>query len=645
MNRRKKNLFICALAGLSFAACSPFVAAAPQAQTAGLAATDKAVDSASQEKDAGNKKNIVDKKDSVKDATALSAAKQRAELWNKERPDEKKLESSLAQYDGKTIVSIDVTGLEKLPKSTVMDVLKEQPGSKFTAAQMEKDRTAIYDTGLFYDNYPTFELVPEGVKITYHVMENPVLEKIDVSGNTIFSTKQIDSMLTVKKGEILNTKILRQDISNIEMAYMKEGYILAKLQSMSIDPDGVLKLNFNEGILEGYKVEGNIKTKNKVILREMRMKPGQPFNANLARRSMQRIYNLGFFQDVNMKLLPGKEPNSVILEVIVVEKRTGAFGIGAGYSNNGGFLGSINLSDSNFRGTGDSVGLMYEFGGNDDDDRGFSVNYYHPWLDSKQTSASFRFYNRTYEYDDYDTNGHEIEEYDRHTRGEEITFGRPSNEYTTNYISLKNQDNQYKKYVSGLNRSRDMAWRKKNFGTTRSLSFSHVVDTRDNIYNPTQGHRYSFTAEHAGFGGDFTYNKYMANGQQYYPLGHAHVLALRLNLGYSNKLLPSFSQFQIGGQSTLRGYKDNQFKGSRMVDGSIEYQFPVVSKVRGALFFDYGDAWKGQNWPWQKLEDGFTLHHSYGVGVQIQTPVGPLRLDYGIGSDGGRTNFSIGGTF
>ncbi|WP_196593090.1 BamA/OMP85 family outer membrane protein [Pectinatus sottacetonis] len=568
------------------------------------------------------------------------------EKWKKQRPEEKKVVDSAAQYNGMTVVSVDVAGLTTLTKSTVMDAVKIKPGDIFASKNITIDRQAIYETGLFYDNFPSYEVVPEGVKITYHVMENPVLRKINITGNRDISTDKIKSMLHVKVGQILNSKTLSNDIANIEEEYRSEGYILAKVSNMAIDENGVLNLKFDEGILEGYVVKGNDKTKTKVITREMRMKPGDAFNAKLAKRSMQRIYNLGFFQDVNMKLLPGeKDPNSVIIETTVVEKRTGSFGIGAGYSNSDGFIGMITLSDSNFRGTGDATKLVYEFGGDDNNDRGFTFSYRHPWLDSKETSLSLSIYNRTYEYDDYDSDGNEIEDYDRSYKGGEITLGRPVNEYSTNYITLRNRKDEYAGHEDGLDRSNNTEWKDSNFGTTRSITFMHVLDTRDNVYNPMEGSRYSVSVEAAGLGGDFNYDKYILNTQRFYNLGHSHVLALKLNGGYANHDLPEAGRFEIGGQGTLRGYKDDQFKGNKMILGSIEYRFPIITKVQGALFFDMGDAWGGRNWSWQPIEDKLSLHHSYGVGIQIETPVGPLRLDYGIGEDGGRTNFSIGGSF
>lgn len=127
-------------------------------------------------------------------------------------------------------------------------------------------------------------------------MENPVLNSVEILGNQVYSTDKIEDMLTVKKGEILNIRQLNTDLANIEASYRQDGYILAKLRDISIDESGNLTLTFNEGILEGYVVKGNDKTKDYVITREMRIKPGEVFDAKKARRSMQRVYNLGFLK-------------------------------------------------------------------------------------------------------------------------------------------------------------------------------------------------------------------------------------------------------------------------------------------------------------------------------------------------------------
>lgn len=576
------------------------------------------------------------------EAAAPVVANDKLQAWRNNRPQEATVKESLKAVEGQTVVSVDIVDTSFAGQAAAVTKLKA--GDTFTENAMLQDRQAIYETGLFYDIYPSMEVVPEGVKLTYHVMENPVLKSVEIVGNKALSTEKIKSLLTVHTGEILNSKTLNENIKVIEEAYRKDGYILAKISDIAINDQGNLKLTFNEGILEGFAVKGNEKTKERVILREMRMKPGEPFNVKKARRSMQRVYNLGFFEDVNMKLNPGREPNAIVLETTVVEKRTGTFGVGAGYSNSDGFLGMIQIGDKNFRGTGDAINLNYEFSGDDSDNKGIVFSYTRPWLDSKETTGTIKIYNRTYQYDDYDTSGNHVETYQKKYSGGEVTLGRPVSEYSTNYITLRNRTDEYVSHVADdpgyLDRSGSAydSWRSANFGLTRSVTLQHVTDTRDNIYNPTAGGRVTLTTEIAGLGGDFNYQKYTIEDNQYLKVGHAQVLALRGQYGHGNGSIPESNQYKLGGQDTIRGYRDDQFRGNSMFLGTVEYRFPVVTKVQGAVFTDFGSAWDDGWGP-----DGF--HKSIGVGLQIETPVGPLRLDFGHGEDGNRTHFSVGGTF
>lgn len=151
---------------------------------------------------------------------------------------------------------------------------------------------------------------------------------------------------------------------------------------------------------------------------------------------MQRIYNLGYFEDVNIKLNPGQEPNAVEIEITVVEMNTGTFGIGAGYSNADGFIGMVSVGDRNFRGTGDSVNVRWEFGGVDN--KNYEFTYVKPWIDDKETKASIVLYDVTNEYADYDIDANEIARYDKKRRGQELTFSRRTdNEFISNYVTLK----------------------------------------------------------------------------------------------------------------------------------------------------------------------------------------------------------------
>ncbi|MBE8949464.1 MAG: BamA/TamA family outer membrane protein [Quinella sp. 3Q1] len=550
----------------------------------------------------------------------------------------------MKQFEGKTIVDIEFEGASEATLPTVKVAVTEHVGDTFSAAAALRDRNALVNTGYFYEAYQTFEEIPEGIVITFHVLENPILKDIVYTGNTLYTKEELDHIVTLKKGEILNSNTLHDNISAIQEDYRNEGFILMKVTDMNIDKEGVLTLRINEGILEGYAVKGNKKTKDKVILREMRQEVGTPFNAKLARRSMQRVYNLGFFEDVNLKMNPGVEPNAVIMEVNVKEKRTGTFGIGAGYSTSDGIIGMVSVTDTNFRGVGDTISVMYERSGNENDAHGYSFTYRHPWMDRHETAIRLQIYNRTYAYNDYDTRGHFKEEYMRKYVGGEITISRPVSEYSTNFITFRNRKDRYVRHVSSGNmgdRSTEAFsdWRKKNFGLTRSITLEHVTDTRDNIYEPTTGNKVNLALEVGNFGGDFNFQKVSIEHQHYRVAGdHNQVWAFRGMYGYGRGDLTEFNQFRLGGQGSLRGYRDDQFRGNRLILGSIEYRFPLYKKVQGALFTDFGGVWDTGLRP-------RNLKGSYGIGVAMNTPMGPMRLDYGRGSQGGRFHFTVGTSF
>lgn len=639
-----------AVPGMSFAAEAQPAEAANTAAANTAAAEDTAAAAKAVTQETAKTETAVKAADTSAaaqaDAAANSSIDERTQTWAKTRPEETAIADGMKQYEGQTVVDTIFEGTSKATEGTAKAAISMKAGDMFTVKGLDADREKIYNTGYFYDIYPTFEKVPEGVIITYHVLENPVLKGVNITGNTVESSDTLNSFITLKTGEILNSRELNKAVTAIQEQYRRDGYILAKITDMNIDKNGILNLKVNEGILEGYKVKGNTKTKERVILREMRQKPGEPFNSKLARRSMQRVYNLGFFEDVNIKMNPGVDPNAVVMELDVTEKRTGSFGIGAGYSSEDGVIGMVSIGDTNFRGTGDAISLTYETSGDDTDAHGYTFSYRRPWLDSKETVGTFRIYNRTYEYDDYDTSGDLKETYMRKYSGGEIVFGRPVSEYSTNYVTLRNRKDSYVRHVDNGNLTPDPdrshpywdQWRKDNFGTTRSITFEHVTDTRDNVYNPMSGSRLSLSGEFAGFGGDFDFQKYTVDGQRYIRAGRSQVWALRARYGIGNGDISEFNQYRIGGQGSLRGYREDQFRGDREFLGTLEYRFPIIKKVQGALFTDWGGAW----------DSGLTpdnMHGSVGVGIALTTPIGPLRFDYGWGDDGGRVHFSVGSTF
>ena len=579
-----------------------------------------------------------------------------------------KEENRLAPYLGKKITKQTIAGNVAISEEEIAAALKTKQGMEFTEEGLSQDLSAIYDLGWFYDMHPEFKLVPEGVQIIYHVLENPVYKDVKVNGNTVIDGKKLDACFDLEKDKIANLKQINKCVQKLEEEYRSNGYILARVTDVHMEQDGTLQVTVNEGLVEGFKVKGNKKCKDYVITREMKLKPGKPFNAKDARRSMQRVYNLGYFEDVNVKLNPGREPNSVEVEIDVVEMNTGTFGIGAGYSNADGFVGMISIGDKNFRGTGDKINIRWEFGG--EDNKNYDFSYTRPWLDDKETAATINLYDITNEYADYDINGDEIARYDKKRRGQELTFSRKTdNEFISNYVTLKNRDDIYEGEADGYEGDREQYYeeqfyrsdtdksskyenwmpktaaerRKENFGTTRSITLGRIFDSRDNVYDPHEGKRMAYSVEWAGgLGGDFDFTKFTADWRYYYRAGGESVWALNLGAGYADGDMPLSQRFSMGGSDTMRGYEDDQFRGNSMVKATLEYRFPIVKKVQGVLFTDNGYAWD------KRHEDEFDfglIKNSYGVGLRINSPLGPVKLDYGYGEDGGKFHFSFGGQF
>lgn len=578
-------------------------------------------------------------------------------------------DAAIAAQEGKTITKVDFKGVPEEVKHKLFPLLQSKPGSIVTTELIRNDVASLGSTGVFSQISPEFSSVPEGIKIDYKLVSNPVVHQVKFSGNTIFTDKYLQSVMDVPQDSVLNFVLVNQKIRQIENLYLQQGYILVSVPTVQVTPDGILNIAIEEGRIEDISLVGNEKTKDKVILRELRFKKGQPFNKFLASRSMERLYNLGYFEDVNMKLLPGKYgDHNVIVEIDVVEQKTGIITVGAGYSESDGMVGVLEVGDTNFRGTGDKVNVHWEFGGSGRG-RNYQLSYTKPWINSNGDSLGASVFNRVYQYDDYNAKGETIAEYDKRRQGWNLTWGRVSDEYRTNYLNFESVKESYddrdgfqwggvareaftKDYKKkGFKDQKEMEkdWYNKiqnNFGRTNSLTFTHVFDNRDNYFNASHGKRLSYSLQWGGhgLGGKYDFYKVTAEGRFYKSLSNGHILALRLMGGYINGDVAYGNLFDLGGANTLRGYEDEQFKGNKMYAATLEYRFPIAKKVQGVVFTDMGSTWGIDNGqiPW--YEDDTSIHFSAGVGIRLQTPIGPIRLDYGHG-DRNKFHFSFGTQF
>ena len=582
---------------------------------------------------------------------------------------------SVNPYVGKLITGLSISGVTAEQQANLLPILTEKVGDAVSVDGVFKDVTNLGNTGYFSEVNPVFTSVPEGVKLDFAVTVNPITTGVSFEGNTVYSSEVLTKFMDIQPGQVLNSVSVGQKVQGINAAYARDGYMLAHVDGIRVDDQGVLHIHIVEGIVEDIIPAGNKKTRDKVITREFVQKKGKPFNKFLVRRSVERVYNLGFFDDVNVRMLPGEQdPNNVIIEIDVLEHKTGTITLGAGYSKSDGLMGIVEFGEDNFRGTGDKFKVHWEIGGKKKY-KNYQISYLKPWIDSKGTSLGFSFFNREDEYTDYNEDGNEVAEYNKKSRGFNISFGRQTGEYTRDYLTLESRKDSYKwdsddssgyRYDTdaisnttgsgndwdnrkpGTNQSWNFAsnnYVKNNFGRINSITWQKVYDSRDNIYDPTRGRRISYTAQWAGhgLGGDFDFYKFTAEARMYKKLGAKNVLAFRARGGFIQGDAPYSQLFTLGGADSLRGYEDDQFRGKYMYNATLEFRFPIVKKVSGVLFTDIGDAWDAPNVTWYNSKK--TFNYGVGAGVRVTTPIGPVKLDYGVGKHKNKFHFSFGTQF
>lgn len=580
-------------------------------------------------------------------------------------------DEQLQPYEGKVMTGFSIEGLPAEVQDEYMALLKSHIGDTLTPAAIKADISALGSSGYLSEINPVITVVPEGVKVAYKVTVNPVVKSVQFEGNTVYSNEMLVNYLNVQPNTVLNTVQVGERIQGINAAYNRDGYILARVNDMAVDQDGVLHISITEGIVEDIVPHGNKKTKDYVILREFNQKKGQPFNKFLVRRSVEKVYNLGYFDDVNVRLLEGSTPDKVVIEIDVLEHKTGTITLGAGYSDSDGFVGIVEVGEDNLRGTGDKIKVHWEFGGTAGY-KNYSVSYLRPWIDSKGTSLGLTIFDREDTYTDYNSDGDEISQYVKTQKGINVSLGRQTGEYTRDYVTLEIRKDGWKfdedensgyNYAEGAGEGSDPAkygsytWNNEkydfkgdnyienNFGRTNSVSWQKVYDSRDNIYDPKRGKRVSATVQWAGhgLGGDFDYYKFTGEYRNYKAIGNNQVIAFRARLGWAQGDVPYSALYTLGGADTLRGFEDDQFRGKKMYNATLEYRVPIFNKVTGVLFTDMGDAWDAPHVTWYDDDKSFNI--SVGAGVRISTPIGPIRLDYGVSKDDNKFHFSFGGQF
>ena len=553
-----------------------------------------------------------------------------------------------ANNQGK-ITAIVIQGNENISKDLIITQIASNLGDVFSKENIEKDMNAVYGLGYFKDVKIKLESFRDGYKVVFEVVENLPIEEISIEGNTVLSEEEMREVMVLLEGQIFSQKILRNDLDRISQLYKDRGYLLINIKDIDFDEEGKLWINISEGILEKIVIEGNDKTKEKIITREINIEPGDLFNFEKVKKSLQKIYNLGYFEDVSMKLEPGAEEDSIVLVVKVIEKNTGRFGIGVGYNSEEGLMGFTSYEENNLFGGGQKVQAKVELGGRTT----YKLSFLEPWLGGTPTSLGFEAYDTISHKEDKEEEVI-LAEYDEERLGGRLIFGRKISDSVKLGLELKSERVTYDLISGTLPED-------TNEGLTNSLVPTFSYDTRDNVFEPTSGWYHNFSLEKAGgfLKGDYDFTKYNLTLRAYISTKFIEdvvdissvkkitdnlskgVLALRAMGGMADTDLPSFAAYQVGGMNTLRGYDFGEFSGDKSLVFNVEYRFPLAENFQAVLFADWGQAWDyGESIDFEDLKFG------RGVGVRFDTPLGPIRLDYGINENGeGKTYFSIGHTF
>jgi outer membrane protein insertion porin family len=424
-------------------------------------------------------------------------------------------------------------------------------------------------------------------------------------------------------------------------------------------------IEINEGIIKEFRVQGNTKTKSVVILRELTLKPGDIYDSVQFRRDLEKIFALQLFEDITVDYELADD-RQIIVIINVTEARTGQFGFGAGYSSQDGFLGEFTYTERNFRGMGQRIHLIGQIGGPNPD---FMVSFYSPTIDKRGTSLTTEVFllSSTDRVRNID-NPEEFTKFIMERKGASLGFVRPLN--NTDDLATK---------ISFLDGSIDiegdvdpadyteqlLEYMRRGLleGTSNSVQLGFTRDTRDFALDPSEGFLGNITATYYGglLGGDFDALKVSTEYRKYFKLNKEreqfvtgvsparfhknHVVAFRIFLGGATGGLSLFDSFKVGGSDSVRGTEEALQTGDKTILANLEYRFPIITNLSGALFVDSGAAAP----PGESINlDGIVT--SIGAGIRYRVPffgIAPLRLDYGydIKNGASRVVFGFGQIF
>ncbi|MDA1090001.1 MAG: outer membrane protein assembly factor BamA [Proteobacteria bacterium] len=392
----------------------------------------------------------------------------------------------------------------------------------------------------------------------------------------------------------------------------------------------------NEGprvFVERIDVVGNVRTQDKVIRREFRLLEGDAFNSAKLRRSQQRIRNLGFFETVQVKQLPGSSPDKTVLNVAVEEKSTGQLSFGAGFSTTNGILGDIGISEKNFLGKGQQISLNLTIAALKSE---IDLSFTEPYFLGREVRAGFDLFRVSQDLKDVSSFSSDVTGFGLRG-GYRITEDlRQDWSYTFKFSKVSSVSSDASTLIQSA------------VGTTTTSQIGHTIlyDKRNSAINPTTGYVARLSTTLAGLGGSVRFIKNQIRASQYFPIADQWVLNIGGSAGYIaglGKDIAVLDRFFIGGDN-LRGFASrgvgprdsltqDALGGEWMYTGLLQLTFPLGLPdefgVRGRTFSDFGSS--GKLTPTASfVDDEGSLRMSAGFGVTWQSPFGPVGIDAAV---------------
>jgi outer membrane protein insertion porin family len=479
---------------------------------------------------------------------------------------------------------------------------------------------------------------------------------------SVFQPEELYPALTLVGGDAYSAKKMRADIEMIRSYYGSRGYadatVVPDLDNASGD---TVQITYR--ITEGSRyrvgrvnISGNTKSKDKVIRREVPLKPGDWFNSVDVDTTRTRLKNLNYFNDAQVSTSPGGGGYRD-LNILVDEKKTGSLSFGVGFSSIDNLVGYVTVEQTNFdlfnpwrfTGGGQRFTASLRAG---QERRDFSLSLVEPWFMDRQLSLGGElFYRNALYFSDY---------YDQLNMGAAVFLRKPlgekayiKGEYRFERIEIDADDDGVAAtaddYFAGL----DEEYMRSSFG------LNYVYDSRDSNQTPREGHKVDLGVNYAGLGGDVNTVTFSASGQKYWNLAWDTILSVNGEIGMVDSTnsddVPIFDRQFLGGARTLRGFefrdvgpRDAASKevigGNSMGWLSVEYTVPLFEQVRGAVFYDAGFV-NADSFDFNPSD----IYSDAGVGLRLNLPFGPLAFDYAVpiaspdeeSDKGGQFNFYL----